>query len=270
MWSRRCSNVGVLIAVCLLQAACSTLSFSDLLPFKKAASPAASEPVAAAPTNSAPAAAAPTTTAVASTDATATAAPASPVATAPAAPAAPPPPPGALADFARAVELVKSGKDEEAELEFQEIAMAYPAYPGALVNLGILYRKHGDLAKSGQSLQSAVQRDPNDAEGWTELGVTLRQEGKFHEAADAYNQAITVNPNFAPAYRNLAIVQDLYLGDTAAALASMQHYKDLGGEDKALAGWIADLTQRAAKSAAPPQPVSPAPPAPPAPDKAGV
>ncbi|HEV2700543.1 MAG TPA: tetratricopeptide repeat protein [Steroidobacteraceae bacterium] len=168
-----------------------------------------------------------------------------------AAPAAPPPPARAVADFARAVALVKAGKDVDAELEFQQIALGYPAFPGALVNLGILYRKHGELEKSDRSLHEAVQRDASDAEGWSELGVTLRQEGKFHEAVDAYNQAISVRPDFAPAYRNLAIVLDLYLGDTAAALTAMQRYKDLGGDDKSLTGWLADLKQRAGKNAAP-------------------
>jgi tetratricopeptide (TPR) repeat protein len=179
-------------------------------------------------------------------------------------PLAPPPPPRALADFAHALQLLKSGKDEEAEREFQQLASGYPAYPGALVNLGLLYRKHGDLAKSEQSLQAAVQRDGNDAEGWCELGVTLRLEGKFHEAADAYNHAISVNANFAPAYRNLAIVLDLYLGDTAAALTAMEHYKELAADDKAATGWIADLKQRAGKNAA-----APGAAAPPATDKAG-
>ena len=137
----------------------------------------------------------------------------------------PPPPPRASADFARALELVRAGKDEEAELEFQQVATGYPQYAGALVNLGLLYRKHGDLAKSEEALHSAVQRAPGDAEALNELGVTLRLAGKFHEAADAYNQAIAAKPDFAPAYRNLAIVLDLYLGDTAAALTAMEDYR---------------------------------------------
>lgn len=210
MWSQRCSNWSVLIAAGLLQAACSTSHRAT------PAATAAPEPVPAAA--SAPVAGAtpggPADAAGANSSA--------PVA---AAPVAPPPPARAVADFNRAVGLVKAGKDDEAELEFQQIAAGYPNYPGALVNLGILYRKHGDLAKSDQSLHQAVQRDANDAEGWTELGVTLRQEGKFHDAAEAYNHAISANPNFAPAYRNLAIVLDLYLGDTAAALAAMEHYQ---------------------------------------------
>jgi tetratricopeptide (TPR) repeat protein len=242
MWSRRCSNGGALVATTLLAAACSTAHVA------RTAATAAPAPVQSAPV--APAAAA--------ADASA----GQPAAAA--VPLGPPPPPRALADFARALQLVKSGKDEEAELEFQLIANSYPAYPGALVNLGLLYRKHGDLAKSEQSLQAAVQRDGNDAEGWCELGVTLRLEGKFHEAADAYNRAISVNANFAPAYRNLAIVLDLYLGDTAAALTAMEHYKELAADDKAATGWIADLKQRAGKNGA-----APGAAAPPATDKAG-
>jgi tetratricopeptide (TPR) repeat protein len=239
MWSRRCSNWGALLAATLLGAACSTAPVA-----RSVATPAPTPPSSAlAPTASAASATVPA---------------------AAAGPVVPPPPPRALADFARAVQLVKSGKDDEAELEFQQLATGYPIYPGALVNLGILYRKHGELAKSDQALQAAVQRDASDAAGWSELGVTLRQEGKFREAAEAYNRAIGANPNFAPAYRNLAIVLDLYLGDTAAALAAMEHYQQLAADDKAVTGWIADLKQRAGKSAAAPEAT-----APPASDKAG-
>jgi lipoprotein NlpI len=230
MWSLRLNKFGVLIAVGLIEAACSTSHAS------RAAVDAAPASVPAAP----------------AADAGASAPAALPQAS------LSPPPPRASADFTRAVELVRAGKDEEAELEFQQIAAGYPQYAGALVNLGILYRKHGDLAKSETALRSAVQREPGDAGAFNELGVTLRLAGKFHEAADAYNQAIAAKPDFAPAYRNLAIVLDLYLGDTAGALTAMEHYKDLAADDKAVAGWIADLKQRAGKNAAPP-----------APDKAG-
>jgi Flp pilus assembly protein TadD len=229
----RCSKWSVPLAEALLEAACSTSHASR--------SAAAATPVAV----TVPVAAAPASAPAAAPAASASSAPA------PAVPAAAPPPARATADFARAVALMKAGKDEEAELEFQLLATGYPSYPGPLVNLGILYRKHGDLAKSDQSLHAAVQRDPNDAAGWCELGVTLRLEGKFHEAVEAYNQAIGVNPDFAPAYRNLAIVLDLYLGDTAAALTAMQHYQQLAADDKAVPGWIADLKQRAGKNAAP-------------------
>ncbi|HTV77433.1 MAG TPA: tetratricopeptide repeat protein [Steroidobacteraceae bacterium] len=220
------NEIGVLMAAGLLEAACSSS------PAPRAAdAPPAMTPVAAP----APAAGASAPVALPQ-------------------PSLPPPPPRATADFGRAVALVRAGKDEEAELQFQQLATGYPQYPGALVNLGLLYRKHGDLAKSETALQAAVQRDPHDAEAFTELGVTLRLDGKFHQAADAYNQAIASRPDFAPAYRNLAIVLDLYLGDTAGALTAMEHYQSLAPNDKAVVGWIADLKQRAGKNAAPPAP----------------
>jgi Flp pilus assembly protein TadD len=241
MWSLRLNKFGVLIAVGLFEAACSTAPASRV-----AADPAPAQVPAAAVTSAAPGAATP------AADAGASAPTAVPQAS------LPPPPPRAGADFAHALELVRAGKDEEAMLAFQQVAAGYPLYAGALVNLGILYRKHGDLAKSEAALHAAVQREPGDAVACNELGVTLRLAGKFHEAADAYNQAIAAKPDFAPAYRNLAIVLDLYLGDTAGALTAMEHYKDLAADDKAVAGWVADLKQRAGKNAAPP-----------APDKAG-
>jgi Flp pilus assembly protein TadD len=219
----------VLIAVGLLQAACST---SQAI---RAADPApAPVPATAAAAAGAAPASGPAADAVVPE------------------PAAPPPPPRATAEFGRAVELVRAGKDEEATLAFQQLAADYPQYAGALVNLGILYRKHGDLARSDAALHAAVQREPADAEAFNELGVTLRLEGKFHDAADAYNQAIAAKPDFAPAYRNLAIDLDLYLGDTPGALTAMEHYRDLAADDKAVTGWIADLKQRAGKNAAPP------------------
>jgi lipoprotein NlpI len=238
MWSRRCSKWGVLSVAVLLEAACST-------PHRAPAAATAAPPPAQVAT-------APAAVAAPAVPSRAAAAPPAAAASAPAALPLAPPPARASADFARAVTLAKSGQDDEAELEFQQIATGYPTYPGALVNLGILYRKHGDLAKSDQALHAAVERDAHDAEGWSELGVTLRLEGKFHDAADAYNQAISADPNFAPAYRNLAIVLDLYLGDPAAALPVMQHYKDLAPDEKAVTGWIADLKQRAGKNAAAP------------------
>jgi len=94
----------------------------------------------------------------------------------------------------------------------------------------------------------------------TARGVALRQAGKFQDAADAYHQAITVDEGYAPAWRNLAVVLDLYLGDTQGALEAMQRYQELAadaGQERAVKGWVADLKQRAARATAPT--ASPAP-----------
>lgn len=227
---------GFALGIALALAACGGA------PRKPNAPPAS--PARAAPASAAPASVTPASGAGAS-------APPVPGGVAPAPPAETPPPPRAIADFNRAVGLMRAGNVTEAELEFQQIALAYPEFPGPDINLGILYRKAGHMDASEKALRAAVERNAGSAVAWNELGVTLRMRGQFRDAADAYQKAIAANADFAPAYRNLGVLLDLYLGDSAGALSALEHYKQLTGEDKPVSGWIAELRQRTGKPAAP-------------------
>jgi tetratricopeptide (TPR) repeat protein len=142
---------------------------------------------------------------------------------------------------------MRGGNAVEAELEFKQMALAYPQLAAPDVNLGILYRKGGHLDQSEEALKSAVQRNGGSAVAWTELGVTQRWRGEFADAAASYEKAIAADPNFAPAYRNLGVVCDLYLGDPERALAALERYKELTGEDRPVTSWIAELRQRTGK-----------------------
>jgi tetratricopeptide (TPR) repeat protein len=166
----------------------------------------------------------------------------------------PPPPPRALADFDRAVGLMRAGNQTEAEAQFRQLAAGYPAFAGPDINLGILYRKDGRLNESEEALKAATLRNGASAAAWNELGVTLRLRGEFQQAAAAYERAIAADANFAPAHRNLGVVLDLYLGDPARALAELERYQELSGEEKPVSVWIAELRQRTGqkKPASPP------------------
>lgn len=166
-----------------------------------------------------------------------------------------PPPARAVTDFDRAVGQMKAGNAVEAELEFEQIATTYPSLAGPDINLGILYRKHGELDRSEHALREAVERNGGSAVAWNELGVTLRMRGKFRDAEAAYRKAIADDANFAPAYRNLGVLLDLYLGDAPGALDAFERYKTLSGEKEPVSGWIAELRRRAGKGrASAPQP----------------
>jgi len=166
-------------------------------------------------------------------------------------------PPQARAEFDRAVGLVRSGKDLEAQLEFTRIASAYPQFASPDVNLGILYRKAGNLEKSEAALQEAVNRNRDSAVSWNELGVTQRMRGDFKAAQDSYENAIRVDPDFAAAYRNLGVLLDLYVGDPEGALDNFERYKELTQEEKPVNGWIAELRQRTGKPPIRNKPVAP-------------
>ena len=171
------------------------------------------------------------------------------------------------ADFDRAVGFMRSGNDTEAELEFKQVALQFPQLSAPYVNLGILYRKTGRLEQSEDALKTAVERNDGSAVAWTELGATQRLRGEFPNAAASYEKAIADDPNFAPAYRNLGVVSDLYLGDPERALTAFERYKELTGEEKPVTGWIAELRARTGK---PPLKRPSAAPAAGAPDAAGA
>jgi Flp pilus assembly protein TadD len=155
--------------------------------------------------------------------------------------------PRGQADFERAVGFMRAGNTTEAELEFKQLALQFPQLATPYVNLGILYRKAGHLDQSEEALKTAVERNDGNAVAWTELGATQRMRGEFPNAAASYEHAIASDPNFAPAYRNLGVVSDLYLGDPERALTAFERYKELTGEEKPVSGWIAELRQRTGK-----------------------
>ena len=155
--------------------------------------------------------------------------------------------PRGKADFERAVGFMRAGNNTEAELEFKQVALQFPQLSAPYVNLGILYRKSGRLEQSEDALKTAVERNDGSAVAWTELGATQRLRGEFPNAAASYEKAIADDPNFAPAYRNLGVVSDLYLGDPERALTAFERYKELTGEEKPVSGWIAELRARTGK-----------------------
>ena len=175
----------------------------------------------------------------------------------------------AVADFDRAVGMMRSGNATEAELEFKQISVAYPQLSAPYVNLGILFRKDGHFEQSEEALKAAVERNGSSAVAWTELGATQRLRGKFQDAAASYEKAIAADPNYAAAYRNLGVVSDLYLADPERALTAFERYKELTHEEKPVSGWIAELRQRTGKPAVrPPSAPADAPTTQPAPDNA--
>jgi tetratricopeptide (TPR) repeat protein len=170
-------------------------------------------------------------------------------------------PPGSNADFSRALAAALSGKATDAELGFKQMELQYPQLPEPSLDLGIVLQGEGKLAEAAEALQRATERAPGSAPAWTELGLVRRALGKFPEAKAAYTQAIAADDTYAPAHRNLGVLLDLYLADPAAALAEMEKYRQLSGEEKPVNGWIAELRHRTGiKAPAPPAAPTPADP----------
>ncbi len=162
--------------------------------------------------------------------------------------AAAPQPSGRLvAQHERALAQANAGQAADAELEFRRLMEATPEFGGAAYNLGVLLFGLQRLDEAEAALLEAARRAPRSDVALTELGLVQRQLGKFAAAAASYERALQANPEHAPAWRNLGVVRDMYLGDPAAAVEPFERYKALTGEDRPITSWIADVKQRAGR-----------------------
>ncbi|MDX1404523.1 MAG: tetratricopeptide repeat protein [Woeseiaceae bacterium] len=150
----------------------------------------------------------------------------------------------ALTLYEQAVSSMAAGEMTDAELRFKEFLLSYPDFPGAHINLAIIYSGRDDDAAAETSLDEALRIDPAHAVALNQLGMLRRRQGRFLEAESAYLKAVTAAPDYALAHYNLGVLNDLYLQRLDAALEHYERYQELAGEDEQVGKWIVDLKRR--------------------------
>ena len=153
-------------------------------------------------------------------------------------------PPRAQVLYEQAVAIMAAGDTVDAELRFKEFLLQYPDFPGAHVNLAILFAARGDDAATEGKLTDALILDPQHPAALNQLGMLLRRQGKFVEAESAYLKAVTANPDYALAHYNLGVLNDLYFQRLDTALQHYERYQELEGDDEQVSKWITDLKRR--------------------------
>ena len=144
----------------------------------------------------------------------------------------------------RRLQLMKSGRNTDAELELKQLVAGYPQLTGPQLNLGLLYLRDSRLPEAEAAFKAALALTPSSAVAGNELGIVERKLGKFTEAEAAYQRTIAAEPNYAPAHLNLGVLYDLYLAQPQKALEEFERYIELAGENKQVAGWVVELRKR--------------------------
>jgi Flp pilus assembly protein TadD len=161
--------------------------------------------------------------------------------------------PAARRAFDDALAALRAGRDAEAEARLRALVRSDPDLAGPHANLGLLARRAGRLPEAIAELERAAALAPGQAVIWNQLGVAYRQDGRFAQAREAYGRALALDPDYAGAVLNLGVLEDLYLGDAAQALALYTRYLALTpAGDPAVAKWVADLKNRRPRAAAAP------------------
>ncbi len=151
----------------------------------------------------------------------------------------------ARADYERALDALKAGREREAEQALLAMSRTYPDLSGPTANLGVLYFRLGKLEEAEQALRQAIKINPDRPAYYNQLGIVYRARGRFDDARKAYDKALQLDPEYSKAHLNIGILYDLYLNDLAKALQHYQRYQQLHTpEDKQVAKWIVDINQR--------------------------
>jgi Flp pilus assembly protein TadD len=155
------------------------------------------------------------------------------------------------ADYAAAVRMLEEERYEPGIALLVKVTEEAPDVTSAHIDLGIAYARIGDLDRAEASLKTALQLNPRHPATHNELGLVQRRKGQFAASRASYEAALAEFADFHFAHRNLAILCDLYLGDSACALKHYESYARMVPDDTETAKWIADLRNRAGHQESP-------------------
>ena len=110
--------------------------------------------------------------------------------------------PGAIASFARAIEL-------------------HPSFAEAMCNMGGAYVLMGDTADAERTLRSSLALAPGEYQTITNLGNVRLVEHRFDEAAACYRQSLAINPAAAVTTYDLGYAL-MMTGKTDEALGTLK------------------------------------------------
>jgi tetratricopeptide (TPR) repeat protein len=121
--------------------------------------------------------------------------------------------------------LAKSGRVDEAALQFRAALSQTP--DDALVNalLGMALREQGEFDESRQFLDRAIEIDPENARAYFELGLLLNAQSKQAEAQAALQRAVDLAPRdstFWYALGEICRVEEKYDAAIAAYSKSVE------------------------------------------------
>ncbi len=125
------------------------------------------------------------------------------------------------AHCALGIALDAQEKTQEARGAFERAAKLRPGYLDALINLGTLLFRQGDMVSAVESYAAAVKAEPGNPMPRTNLAIALRRLGELAAAEEQCLAAIELAPAFAEAHNALGNVRR-ELGDLPGAIAAFQ------------------------------------------------
>lgn len=151
----------------------------------------------------------------------------------------------AKTSFQEALILFQSGDDAQAEAKMKLLVDSESDLSGPAYNLAYFYYQNEKLDEALKYAQIAVERNGKNLDARNLLAAVYRAKSDFAQSEQAYLDLLQVWGGYLPAYRNLGILYDLYMGQSEKAYP---YYKDYNtytnNEDKQVVGWALVIERR--------------------------
>jgi predicted O-linked N-acetylglucosamine transferase (SPINDLY family) len=128
--------------------------------------------------------------------------------------------------FARALELHRAGRVDQAEAAFRAIVEGTPGHHPSYFALGLIALQSGRDDAAVANFARAAALEPNHVGYRLNLGEALRRVGRLGDASGELRRAVAMKPDFAEAFFNLGVVC-LQAGDSDAGLGFLGRAVDL-------------------------------------------
>lgn len=150
----------------------------------------------------------------------------------------------ARTDYQVALGYLEQGRHEQGIELLESVAAETPQLSAPRIDLGIAYRRAGDLEAAERNLLLALAANSGHPVAHNELGIVYRKTGRFAAARSSYEAALAIYPDYHYARRNLAVLCDLYLSDLNCALENYEAYMATVPSDDEVSIWISDIRAR--------------------------
>ena len=111
----------------------------------------------------------------------------------------------------------------------------------ALELLGLLYHRTDRLAEAAETYERVVDLDGTRVLPHLNLGLALFALERVEEAAPHFERVLELAPNDLTAHLHLGLLHMDYLGDTTKAVEHFRSYREGGGGDARVSGWLRRL-----------------------------
>ena len=125
-----------------------------------------------------------------------------------------------------------SEKDEATKL-YREILLLEPPESknvSCRLNLANLLSDSNHLPEAQDEYEAILRDQPSQTGALVGLGVIWRKRGKYDKALENYHFALKADPNLRVAHFNMALIYDYYLNDKPKAQIHYDRFVELGGD----------------------------------------